>query len=190
MSSRSSLPVGRLSLRVGPRPRVALLVATALICAGVAGCDKPSQPMSAVQDASAQPDGNAGAPDDSPPPQEQATPPPPGQPPAAEAPASGDAEGSVEFTAEQLEQMVAPVALYPDPLLMDVLMAATYPAEVAEAAAWHREHPNLNGKALDDAIADKGWDVSVNSLTHATQAIELMGADPQWTSDLGEAFLA
>ena len=73
---------------------------------------------------------------------------------------------------------------------MDVLMAATYPAEVAEAAAFRREHPDLNGKALDDAIEAKGWDVSVNSLTHATQAIELMGADPQWTTDLGEAFLA
>ncbi len=115
----------------------------------------------------------------------------PGVPPGSGADsAQAPAAPAPQFTQERLEQLVAPVALYPDPLLMDVLMAATYPAEVAEAAAWHREHPKLNGKALDDAIADKNWDVSVNSLTHATQAIELMGADPQWTSDLGEAFLA
>ena len=114
-----------------------------------------------------------------------------GQPSSAKAPVPVAAtEPAPQFTQERLEQLVAPVALYPDPLLMDVLMAATYPAEVAEAAAWVKQNPGMNGKALDDAIADKGWDVSVNSLTHATQAIELMGQDPQWTSDLGEAFLA
>jgi len=100
------------------------------------------------------------------------------------------ADAAPAFTQERLEQLVAPVALYPDPLLMEILMAATYPAEVAEAGAWRKENPNLNGKELDAAIADKGWDVSVNSLTHATKAIELMAADTQWTKDLGDAFLA
>src|SRR5262249_39026274 len=94
------------------------------------------------------------------------------------------------FPEDRLEQMVAPIALYPDPLVTDLFMAATYPAEVAEAAAWSKQHPGLNGKELDDAIADKGWDVSVNSLVHAPQALELMGADPKWTKDLGDAFLA
>lgn len=86
--------------------------------------------------------------------------------------------------------MVAPVALYPDPLLQDVLMAATYPAEVAEAAQFVRNHPNLTGKALDDAIAGRHWDISVGALVHATGAIKLMGEDPEWTRDLGDAFLA
>lgn len=94
------------------------------------------------------------------------------------------------FTREQLEQLVAPIALYPDALLMEILMAATYPAEVAEAAIWAKEHPSLVGKELDDAIADKNWDVSVKAVTHAPKALELMAADPQWTRDLGDAFLA
>lgn len=104
---------------------------------------------------------------------------------ATEAPAERE-----PFTAERLEQLVAPVALYPDALLMEILMAATYPAEVAEAAAWRKENPDLMGKELDEAIAAKGWDVSVNSLVHATKALELMAADPEWTRDLGDAFLA
>jgi hypothetical protein len=94
------------------------------------------------------------------------------------------------FTQPQLESMVAPIALYPDPLLMQILMAATYPAEVVQAAAWVKENPGLNGKTLDDAIADKRWDVSVNSLTHAPKALELLAADTKWMQDLGDAFLA
>ena len=110
--------------------------------------------------------------------------------PDGDAPTDGTTSATPDFSAAQLEQMVAPIALYPDALLTEVLMAATYPAEVAEAGAWAKQHPGLNGKELDDAIADQKWDVSVNSLVHATQALEMMTADPAWTKDLGDAFLA
>jgi hypothetical protein len=114
--------------------------------------------------------------------------------PAGDGSAASDVAASdiapPSFTQPQLEAMVAPVALYPDPLLMEILMAATYPAEVTQAAAWVKENPGLNGKELDEAIADKRWDVSVNSLTHAPKALELLAADPRWMQDLGDAFLA
>ena len=168
----------------------AWLVAVSMAASGCDGSDVSSVTGDTV--AVAQP---VGQPAEPPPPDANVADAPPGEasdvrPAADDAAAEPAAQPAPQFTQERLEQLVAPIALYPDPLLMDVLMAATYPAEVAEAAAWKREHTSLNGKALDAAIADKGWDVSVNSLTHATQAIELMGSDPQWTADLGEAFLA
>ncbi len=130
--------------------------------------------------------GEAPPPDLPPPaPAEPAAAPPPAEPPAA-----GPAEPANVFTAEQLEQMVAPVALYPDSLLMQILMAATYPLEVVEAERWVKKNPNLKGEELDKATADKGWDPSVSSLTHFPDVLTRMSDNLDWTKDIGDAFLA
>jgi hypothetical protein len=94
------------------------------------------------------------------------------------------------FSYEQIQQMVAPVALYPDPLLAQTLMAATYPLEVAQAAQWRRSHPGLEAKALDDALADQPWDASVKTLVLFPDVLGRMAGDLAWTQDLGEAYLA
>ncbi len=103
--------------------------------------------------------------------------------PAAEPPAN-------VFTPEQLEQMVAPVALYPDSLLMQILMASTYPLEVVEAERWVKKNPNLKGEELDKAAAEKRWDPSVSSLTHFPDVLTRMSDNLDWTKDMGDAFLA
>src|SRR5262245_14104245 len=68
------------------------------------------------------------------------------------------------FSPEQLEQMVAPIALYPDSLLAQVFMASTYPLEIVEAARWVKANPNVKDKALEDAMQKQTWDASVKSL--------------------------
>ena len=74
------------------------------------------------------------------------------------------AQDSPPLSAGQLEQLVAPVALYPDSLLAQVLMASTYPLEVVQAARWAKDNPNLKDKALDDALQQQPWDASVKSV--------------------------
>ena len=100
------------------------------------------------------------------------------------------AAGSDGFDAEQLEQLVAPIALYPDALLMQILMASTYPLEIVEADRWIREQPDLTGDALDTALLEKDWDPSVKSLTTLPSVLEQMSENLDWTQDLGDAFLA
>ena len=78
------------------------------------------------------------------------------------------------FTSEQLDQMLAPIALYPDALLAQTLMAAGYPLEVVEAARWSQANPNLKGDAAVAAVKDKSWDVSVKSLTAFPQVLKMM----------------
>ncbi|MBE2241962.1 MAG: DUF3300 domain-containing protein, partial [Burkholderiaceae bacterium] len=78
-------------------------------------------------------------------------------PPAAAAPAA--------FSQGELEAMVAPIALYPDALLSQMLMASTYPLEIVEAARWRKANPNLKDKALEEALQKQSWDASVKSLT-------------------------
>src|ERR1700741_1728814 len=68
------------------------------------------------------------------------------------------------FAPEELEQLVAPIALYPDPLLAQVLMASTYPLEIVEAARWSQDHPDVKGDAVADAVASQTWDPAVKSL--------------------------
>jgi len=86
--------------------------------------------------------------------------------------------------------MLAPIALYPDVLLSQILMAATYPAEVMEAARWSREHPDLKGDAAVNAAGQEDWDPSVISLTAFPQILAEMDARPEWTEQLGDAFLS
>ena len=85
-------------------------------------------------------------------------------PPATAQPQTAAADTSKSFTPAQLDQLLAPIALYPDALLAQILMAATYPLEVLEAANWSKSNPSLTGDAALAAVKDKGWDASVTSL--------------------------
>jgi hypothetical protein len=90
----------------------------------------------------------------------------------------------------QLEQLVAPIALHPDPLLSQMLMASTYPTEVVQAARWLRENSGLTGQALQDAVQKQPWESSVRALTSVPQALEMLSDKLDWTQRLGDAFLA
>lgn len=104
--------------------------------------------------------------------------------------ALADQDPYPRFERHALDSMLAPIALYPDHLLSQVLMAATYPQEVEEAAHWARERPGLSGDAAVRVAAEWDWDPSVRSLTAFPHVLETMAQHMQWTRDLGEAFLA
>jgi hypothetical protein len=89
-----------------------------------------------------------------------------------------------------IEQLVAPIALYPDPLLSQVLMASTYPLEVVEAARWSQNNSTAKGEALQDAMQQQPWDPSVKALTAVPQTLQMMSDKLDWTQQLGDAFLA
>ena len=120
----------------------------------------------------------------------QNPPPPPPPPPAAEA-APAPAPPGPPLTEKQLENLVARIALYPDPLLAQILTSSTYWNEIPEAAAWANEHSYLKGDALADAIrADNlQWDPSVLALIPFPSVLNLMTQDLAWTEQLGNAVL-
>jgi len=91
---------------------------------------------------------------------------------------------------QELDQMLAPIALYPDALLSQILMASTYPLEVVEAARWSRANPNLKGDQAVQAVAQNAWDPSVKSLVAFPQILLMMDDNLNWTERLGDAFLA
>ena len=94
------------------------------------------------------------------------------------------------FTHAQLDQMLAPIALFPDALLSQVLMATTYPSDVALAVDWAFAHRSMEGDAAVKAVQDKPWDPSVQSLVAFPQVLAMLGEKPEWVRDLGDAFLA
>jgi hypothetical protein len=118
------------------------------------------------------------------------SPPPPPAAPAAAPAATSAASSKPLFTAAQLDQLLAPIALYPDGLLAQTIMAATYPLEVVEAARWLQDNPTLKGDAAVAAAKDKGWDVSVTSLVAFPQVLAMMNSKLDWTQKLGDAMLA
>ena len=82
-----------------------------------------------------------------------------------------DQPATRKFRQEELDQMLAPIALYPDSLLAQILMAATYPLEVVQADRWAKANENLGGDQLNDALDDKGWDPSVKALVPFPQVL-------------------
>jgi hypothetical protein len=92
-------------------------------------------------------------------------------------------------TAEQLQQLVAPIALYPDELVAQVLAAATYPTEVVETDRWLQENPNLKGKELADQVDQQAWDPSIKALTQFPSVLANMDKNLSWTSSLGDAYV-
>jgi hypothetical protein len=118
--------------------------------------------------------------------QQPATTPSPAAPPVATASPS-DQE---LLKPEQLEALVAPIALYPDGLLANMLAAATYPLEVVEADRWIKEKKNLKGNALKAEVDKKSWDDSVKALTATPSILDMMSDKLDWTKSLGDAMLA
>jgi hypothetical protein len=101
-----------------------------------------------------------------------------------------DQQAQPAFSQQELDQMLAPIALYPDALLSQILMAATYPLEVVEAARWSDAHPSLKGDQAVKAAEKNDWDPSVISLTAFPQVLAMMDEKLDWTERLGEAFLS
>jgi hypothetical protein len=102
------------------------------------------------------------------------------------------AQGPPSFAPPQLEQMVSRIALYPDPLVAQILAGATYPDQIPDAARWADQHHYLTGQALANAIQGDQlpWDPSVQALLPFPSVLEMMASDMNWTTDLGNAFLA
>jgi hypothetical protein len=105
------------------------------------------------------------------------------------APAAANEEAS-PIPADQLDSLVAPIALYPDPLLAQTLAASTYPLEVIQLEQWYANNKYLKDKALADAVAKQPWDPSVQALVAFPDVVQRMAGNIQWTTDLGNAFLA
>ncbi|MBP1713921.1 MAG: hypothetical protein H6Q42_2124 [Deltaproteobacteria bacterium] len=99
------------------------------------------------------------------------------------------AEGPKPFTQEELDQLLAPIALHPDSLLAQILMASTYPLEVVQADRWAKQNKNLKGDALAAALEKQTWDPSVKSLVNFPQALQMMSEKLDWTQKLGDAFI-
>lgn len=95
-----------------------------------------------------------------------------------------------DFSQAELDQMLAPIALYPDSVLTHVLIAATYPLEVVQAARWLAQNPGLSGEAALDAISGRDWDPSVQALVAFPHIIKRLNEDLIWTQQLGEAFIS
>ena len=98
-------------------------------------------------------------------------------------------EAAPVFKQEELEQILAPIALHPDPLISQILMASTYPLEVALAERWTRQNASLKGDALTKALEAQDWDPSVKSLVNFPQVLTMMSEKLDWTQKLGDAFL-
>jgi hypothetical protein len=91
---------------------------------------------------------------------------------------------------DQLDDLVAPIALYPDPLLSQVLVATTYPLEVVQAYQWAQKNPGITGAALTQAAQQQNWDASVQALAVFPDVLKRLNDDVAWTTNLGNAFLA
>jgi uncharacterized membrane protein YgcG len=112
--------------------------------------------------------------------QPQVQPPAPAQPLSAPAPRQ---------STQELDQLVAPIALYPDALVAQILAAATYPTQIVEADRWLQEHPDLKGDALAKAVDGQSWDSGVKALTQFPGLLGMMDKNLSWTSSLGEAYV-
>ncbi|WP_266158040.1 DUF3300 domain-containing protein [Dyella silvatica] len=118
--------------------------------------------------------------------------PPPAPAPAATAPApaaSAPQSTYVPPTAEQLRQLVAPIAIFPDKLVAQVLAGATYPDQISAAYDWQSQNPGLKGSALQNAVDPEPWDPSVKSLTTFPDVLHQMASNLPWTTALGDAYV-
>jgi hypothetical protein len=102
----------------------------------------------------------------------------------------GQQAGPPGFKPEELEQILAPIALYPDSLLAQIFMASTYPLELVQADRWAKQNKDLKGDVLTAALEQQPWDPSVKSLVNFPQVLAMMSEKLDWTQKLGDAFLA
>ncbi len=103
---------------------------------------------------------------------------------------TSDTEQAPKLPNDELDSLVAPIALYSDPLLAQTLAASTYPLEIIQLQQWMDRNKNLQGKALADAVAKQPWDPSIQALVATPDVVQRMAGNIQWTTDLGNAFLA
>jgi len=104
--------------------------------------------------------------------------------------AASPQEQTAKIPPDQLDSLVAPIALYPDPMLAQTLAASTYPLELMQLQQWLARNPGLKDNALADAVAKQPWDPSVQALAGLPEVVKRLADDIQWTTDLGNAFLA
>jgi hypothetical protein len=109
---------------------------------------------------------------------------------AGSAQASSSGNQAAKIPPDQLDSLVAPIALYPDPMLAQTLAAATYPLEIIQLQQWLTKNPGLKDKALADAAAKEPWDPSVQAMAALPDVVKRLADDIQWTTDLGNAFLS
>jgi uncharacterized membrane protein YgcG len=108
--------------------------------------------------------------------------------PTAAAYAAPQPAQAAQPSSEELNQLVAPIALYPDALVAQVLAASTYPTEVVQTERWMQQNTNLNGDALAKAVDQQPWDPSVKALTQFPSVLAMMDKNLSWTSSLGENY--
>lgn len=101
----------------------------------------------------------------------------------------GSPQPSSSQPSAQLLQLAAPIALYPDPLVAQILVASAYPAQIVQASRWVRRHPGLNGQQLANAVDARAWNPSVKALTQFPVVLESMNKNLSWTSALGNAYV-
>ncbi len=112
-------------------------------------------------------------------------------PPQQEQQQQGSPQPAAEkLSAEQLDSLVAPIALYPDPLLSQTLVASTYPLEIIQLQQWLEKHKDLKEKALAEAVQKQDWDPSVQAMASLPDVVKQLADNIKWTTDLGNAFLA
>lgn len=99
-------------------------------------------------------------------------------------------QGAPKIPNDQLDSLVAPIALYPDPLLSQVLVASTYPLEIIQLQQWLEKHKDLKDKALVDAVEKENWDPSIQAMAALPDVVKQLAENIKWTTDLGNAFLA
>jgi Protein of unknown function (DUF3300) len=105
-------------------------------------------------------------------------------------PAAPAEQPAAKLPPEQLDSLVAPIALYPDPLLSQTLVASTYPLEVIQLKQWLDQHKDLKDKALADAVQKQDWDPSIQAMAALPDVVKQLAENIKWTADLGNAFLA
>jgi len=103
------------------------------------------------------------------------------------APASGTGEESQPLSSDELDGLVAPIALYPDALVAQILGAATFPYEIVDATLWLKDNPELKGEALAKQVDQQSWDPAVKALTQFPSVLDNLAKNLAWTSSLGEA---
>jgi hypothetical protein len=108
----------------------------------------------------------------------------------APAPRSAAQDQESKLPPDQLDSLVAPIALYPDPLLVQVLAAATYPLELMQLQQWLGQNKGLKDQALADAVQKQDWDPSIQGLAGLPDVVKRLADDIKWTTDLGNAFLS
>jgi hypothetical protein len=101
----------------------------------------------------------------------------------------GQEDQPAKVTTEELEQLVAPIALYPDALVAQILAASTYPTQVVEADRWMQQHSKLEGTNLTDEVNNQPWDPSVKALTQFPSVLANMDQNLSWASSLGDAYM-